>query len=130
MYFIFCGIYMPTTCITSFCRRIALHITNTLLRYIRKRLAFMLFPACFHSFILFLSSARDRLSRISIGRQSPRRCPGSEGHVSLGCRSEERIQTASRGPSLITSDPDKIPRHAHGPRDAAIRFSSLPRGIC
>lgn len=43
MYFILQ--YMRTTCI-SFRRIALLHITNTLLRYIRKRIAFMLFPAC------------------------------------------------------------------------------------
>lgn len=57
---------------------------------------------------------------------------GPEGHVSPGCRSEERIQTASRGPLLITFDPDGIPVASldarRAPRDNPIFVSS--RRIC
>lgn len=83
----------------------------------------MLFSAC--SILLFYFSPLCVTGYREFPLNDKALGEGSEGHVSLGCRSEERIQTASRGPSLITSDPDKIPRHALGPRDAAIRFSSL-----
>lgn len=112
-------------------------------RYIRKHVAFALFCPFFfllfllfysalplYYFILFFSFMRDRLSRISIGRQSRRRCRawGSRiPRVPFRGAHTNCVTRASADNLWPWRDSSRIPRHPTAPTDAAIRFLS-PRG--